>query len=80
MKRSVIAGLQNIQLYISPEAIITQGRDWEDTFFWDGVEVLSRENALPHVALSAASRDLMWIASLDSEALRCKSSLPSLIC
>ncbi|CAG8909235.1 unnamed protein product [Penicillium egyptiacum] len=70
MKRSVIGGLQNIQTYIRPEVIITQGQDWEDSFFWDGVEVYSRENALPHVALSAASRDLMWIASLDSEALR----------
>lgn len=77
MKRSVIGGLQNIQTYISPEVIITQGRGWEDSFFWDGVEVNSRENGVPHVALSAASRDLMWIASLDSEALRCKlSQLP----
>ena len=72
MKRSVIEGLQHIQTYISPEVIITQGRGWEDPFFWAGVEVYSRENGLPHVALSAASRDLMWIASLDSEALRCK--------
>ncbi|CAG8058113.1 unnamed protein product [Penicillium nalgiovense] len=70
MKQSVIAGLQNIQTYISPEVIITQGREWEDPFFWAGVEVYSRENGLPHVALSAAARDLMWIASLDSEALR----------
>ncbi|KGO77641.1 hypothetical protein PITC_074670 [Penicillium italicum] len=70
MKRSVIAGLQNIKIYISPEVIITQGHGWEDSFFWDGVEVHSRENGIPHVALSTASRDLMWIASLDSKALR----------
>ncbi|KAJ5952216.1 uncharacterized protein N7479_010629 [Penicillium vulpinum] len=70
MKRSVIGGLQNIQIYISPEVIITQGRDWEDSFFWDGVDVHAQEDSVPHVVLSAASRDLMWIASLDSEALR----------
>ncbi|CAI7569546.1 unnamed protein product [Penicillium glandicola] len=70
MKRSVIGGLQNIQTYISPEVIITQGQGWEDPFFWGGVKVYSQENDISHVALSAASRDLMWIASLDSEALR----------
>ncbi|OQD63879.1 hypothetical protein PENPOL_c008G03005 [Penicillium polonicum] len=70
MRRSVIGGLQNIQTYISPEVLITQGQGWEDSFFWDGVEAYSRENGIPHVALSTASRDLMWIASLDSEALR----------
>ncbi|KAI2723621.1 hypothetical protein CBS147310_743 [Penicillium roqueforti] len=70
MKRSVIGGLQNIKAYISPELIITQGRDWEDSFFWDGVEVFSRERDVPHVALSSDSRNLMWIASLDSQALR----------
>ncbi|KAJ5496806.1 hypothetical protein N7463_008793 [Penicillium fimorum] len=70
MKQSVIGGLQNIQTYISPEVIITQGQGWEDSFFWDGVEVYSREDGIPHVALSTASRDLMWIASLDSEALQ----------
>ncbi|QQK44198.1 armadillo-type protein [Penicillium digitatum] len=70
MKRSVIGGLQNIQTYISPEVTITQGQRWEDIFFWDGIEAYSRENGIPHVALSAASRDLMWIASLDSKSLR----------
>ncbi|KAJ5200000.1 hypothetical protein N7491_009203 [Penicillium cf. griseofulvum] len=70
MKRSVIGGLQNIQTYISPEVIITQGQGWEDSFFWDGVGVYSREKGIPHVALSTASRDLMWIASLDSKALQ----------
>ncbi|KAJ5869842.1 hypothetical protein N7455_004783 [Penicillium solitum] len=39
-------------------------------FFGDGAETYSRENGIPHVTLSTASRDLMWIASLDSEALR----------
>ena len=80
MKRSVIGGLQNIQTYINPEVIITQGRSWEDSFFWDGVEVFSQEHDIPHVGLSAASRDLMWIASLDSQALRCRLSSLSLIC
>lgn len=80
MKRSVIGGLQNIKAYISPELIITQGRDWEDSFFWDGVEVFSRERDVPHVALSSDSRNLMWIASLDSQALRCRLSSSSLVC
>jgi hypothetical protein len=80
MKRSVIGGLQNIQTYISPEVIITQDQGWEDSFFWDGVEVYSREKGIPHVSLSTASRNLMWIASLDSKALRCKLYSPSLEC
>ncbi|KAJ5177903.1 uncharacterized protein N7500_000602 [Penicillium coprophilum] len=70
MKRSVVGGLQNIQAYISPEAIITQGQAWEDSFFWDGAKLFSREDNIPHIALSTASRDLMWIASLDSQALQ----------
>lgn len=80
MRRSVIGGLQNIQTYISPEVLITQGQGWEDSFFWDGVEAYSRENGIPHVALSTASRDLMWIASLDSEALRCELFPLFLVC
>jgi hypothetical protein len=56
--------------YIRPEVIITQGRGWEDVFFSHGLEFHSRESRTPHIALSTASRDLMWIASLDSAALR----------
>ncbi|KAJ5120609.1 uncharacterized protein N7515_009997 [Penicillium bovifimosum] len=70
MERSVTRGLQTIHTYIKPEVIITQGRGWEDVFFSHGVEPHSRDSRTPHIALSAASRDLMWIASLDSAALR----------
>ncbi|KAJ5558491.1 hypothetical protein N7535_008704 [Penicillium sp. DV-2018c] len=70
MGRAVKAGLQTIHTYIRPEVIITQGRGWEDVPFSRGVELYSRESLTPHIALSTASRDLMWIASLDSAALR----------
>lgn len=72
MQRSVKEALDYVQSYISPEVIITKGKSWEDSFFWDGVEVHSRDSSTPHIALSTASIDLMWIALLDSTALRCK--------
>lgn len=72
------AGLQIIATYIGPEVIITQGQDWENSFFWNGVEVFSRQDDTPHIALSTASRNIMWIALLDSTALGCKTACPSL--
>jgi len=74
MERSVKAGLQLVQTYINPEVIITQEKSWEDPFFWNGVEAHAQGSNTPHIALPAASRDLMWVASLDSAALRSKSS------
>lgn len=72
MERSVKEGLDYVQSHISPEVIITQGKSWEDSFFWDGVEAHIRGSSTPHIALSSASIDLLWIALLDSTALRCK--------
>jgi hypothetical protein len=72
MERAVKGGLQLVQTFINPEVIITQGENWEDSFFWNGVEAHSRGSDTPHIALPSASRDLMWIASLDSAALRSK--------
>lgn len=81
MKRSVRDGLQILWAYIRPEVIISQGKSWEDSFFWEGVEAHCRDSRTPHIALPAASKDLMWMAYLDSAALQCKSfpSIPGLV-
>ncbi|KAJ5101735.1 hypothetical protein NUU61_003957 [Penicillium alfredii] len=70
MERAVSGGLGFIQTYLQPEVVITQGKNWEDPFFWDGVEAHAKETGTPHIGLSSASRDLMWVASMDSTALR----------
>jgi hypothetical protein len=80
MERSVKGALQLVQAYISPDVIITQGKDWEDSFFWNGVEAHVRGSSTPHIALPAASKDIMWIASLDSVALRSKLSYSLFSC
>ncbi|CAG7940140.1 unnamed protein product [Penicillium salamii] len=70
MNRSVRDGLQILWAYIRPEVIISQGKSWEDSFFWEGVEAHCRDSRTPHIALPAASKDLMWMAYLDSAALQ----------
>lgn len=73
MEQSVVGGLGIIQTYIAPELIITQAETLEDSFFWKGIQSQKRETGITHIALPTASNDLMWIASLDSTALRGKS-------
>ncbi|CAG7997309.1 unnamed protein product [Penicillium olsonii] len=70
MERSVREGLKLVHAYINPDVIISQGQSWEDSFLWDGVEAHAHDSHTTHIALPAASRDLMWMASLDSAALR----------
>ncbi|KAJ5747405.1 uncharacterized protein N7511_009101 [Penicillium nucicola] len=70
MEQSVMGGLQLLQAYIRPEVIITQGKSLEDDFFLNGVEAHSRGSGIPHVGLTSAAKDLLWIAFLDSTALR----------
>ncbi|KAJ6102534.1 hypothetical protein N7486_004961 [Penicillium sp. IBT 16267x] len=70
LARSVKGGFGFIQTYIAPEVIITQKKDWEDPFFWGGLERHLWEVGTPHIALPTTSRDLMWIASIDSTALK----------
>jgi hypothetical protein len=70
MQRSVLGGLEFIHVYLRPAAIITQGKSWEDPFFWNGVIDYATESGTAHIGLSAASTHLMWIASVDSSALQ----------
>ncbi|KAJ5312452.1 hypothetical protein PENANT_c027G04164 [Penicillium antarcticum] len=70
MERSIVGGLQLLQAYIHPEVVITQGKSLEDDFFLKGVEAHGRENGTPHIGLASAAKDLLWIAFLDSTALR----------
>lgn len=72
LERSVIGGLKLIQEFIAPEVIITQRQEWENPFFWNGLHFHKIGSETPHIALPSASRNLMWIASLRSHALRCK--------
>lgn len=75
MARSVKGGLGFIQTYIAPEVIITGRVEWEDSFFWGGLERHLWEVGTPHIALPTTSRDLMWMASIDSTALKGTTSL-----
>ncbi|KAJ5587319.1 uncharacterized protein N7459_003084 [Penicillium hispanicum] len=70
MERSVAAGLAFIRTYIAPEVIITHRDDSEDHFFRKGIAVHKKETGIPHVTLPAPSIDLMWLADVDSTALR----------
>ncbi|KAJ5636207.1 uncharacterized protein N7484_009520 [Penicillium longicatenatum] len=70
LARSVKGGLGFIQTYIAPEVIITQSKDWEDSFFWGGLKRHLWEVGISHIALPTTSTDLMWIASIDSTALK----------
>lgn len=73
--RSVKGGLGFIETYIAPEVIITGRRDWENSFFLGGLERHLWEVGTPHIALPTTSRDLMWMASIDSTALKGTPSL-----
>ncbi|KAJ5620418.1 hypothetical protein N7510_004402 [Penicillium lagena] len=70
MQRSVLGGLEFIHAYLRPAVIITQGKHWEDPFFWNGVMDYCTESGIAHIGLSTASTNLMWMASLDSSALQ----------
>ncbi|KAJ5973383.1 hypothetical protein N7481_010593 [Penicillium waksmanii] len=70
MEWAVVDGLHFIWDFIAPEVIITQRQGWEDSFFWNGLEVQKAESGTPHIILPAPSRDLMWVASLRSHALQ----------
>ncbi|KAJ6005853.1 hypothetical protein N7451_003797 [Penicillium sp. IBT 35674x] len=70
LARSVKGGLGFIQTYIAPEVIITGRKGWEDSFFFGGLERHLWEVGTPHIALPTTSRDVMWMASIDSTALK----------
>jgi hypothetical protein len=68
-----MGGFEVLQAFIGPEVIITQGQDWEEPFFWNGVEAHKTASDIPHIALPAPSINLMWMAHIDSTALQGKS-------
>ncbi|KAJ5945851.1 hypothetical protein N7454_002690, partial [Penicillium verhagenii] len=72
LARAVKGGLGFIQTFIAPDVIITQKKDWEDSFFWAGLErhLWEAPTPIPHIALPTTSSDIMWLATIDSTALR----------
>ncbi|KAF7591239.1 hypothetical protein BBP40_001844 [Aspergillus hancockii] len=70
MERAVASGLSYVQAYLSPQAIITQGESLEEAFVLQGIERRVRELGTTHIALPTATRNLMWISSLDSHSLK----------
>ncbi|CEL03243.1 hypothetical protein ASPCAL04400 [Aspergillus calidoustus] len=69
MEEAVAAVLPYIQTYLKPQVLVTQGDSWEDSYFLRGLQK-ARNLGVPHIKLTHAARDLMWLASLDSTALR----------
>lgn len=65
-------GFEVLQAFIGPEVMITQGQDWEEPFFWNGVEAHKKASDIPHIALPTPSINLMWMAHIDSTALQGK--------
>ncbi|KAJ5226986.1 uncharacterized protein N7469_006992 [Penicillium citrinum] len=70
MERAVVGGLRFIQDFIAPEVIITQNQYLEDPFFWNGLSVHKYESGVSHIMLPTVSENLMWIALLQSNALK----------
>jgi hypothetical protein len=73
LERSVAGGFEILQAFIAPEVTITQSRDWETPFFWNGLQTHKKASNTPHIALPAPSINLMWMAHIDTTALRGKS-------
>jgi hypothetical protein len=70
MEKAVAFGLSYLQAYISPQAVITQGKTLEEEFLLQGVERRAQELGTTHIVLPTAARDLMWISSLDGHSLQ----------
>ncbi|KAL3451954.1 armadillo-type protein [Aspergillus insuetus] len=69
LEEAIAAVLPYIQTYLKPQVIVTQGDSWEDPYFLRGLQN-ARDLGIPHIKLTHAARDLMWLAALDSTALR----------
>ncbi|KAL5362378.1 hypothetical protein BJX96DRAFT_166620 [Aspergillus floccosus] len=70
MERAVAVGLKYVYAYIRPQVIITHGESLEQPFFLRGSRSMSREFGIPHITLPSVARNLMWISTLDTHALR----------
>lgn len=71
MEQAVTTALPYIKAYIRPQVLITQGELLEDLFFTRGIRE-SQNLGISHIALPRTARELMWMATLDSHALRSK--------
>jgi 26S proteasome regulatory subunit N1 len=71
MEQAVTTALPYIKAYLRPQVLITQGELLEDLFFTRGIRE-SQNIGIPHIALPRTARELMWMATLDSHALRSK--------
>ncbi|KAI9376354.1 hypothetical protein BJX61DRAFT_392098 [Aspergillus egyptiacus] len=69
MERAIVTVLPYVQTYLRPRVIITQAESVEDQFFSKSIQT-TRDLGIPHIALPRAARDLMWMATLDSNALQ----------
>ena len=70
MERAVAVGLKYVYAYNRPQVIITHGESLEQPFFLRGSRSMSREFGIPHITLPSVARNLMWISTLDTHALR----------
>ena len=69
MERAISTGLHMIRVVLRPYAIITQGESWEDPFFWNAARRRLQDARIPHVALPSASRNIMWLSTLNATAI-----------
>ncbi|KAE8352637.1 armadillo-type protein [Aspergillus coremiiformis] len=70
MERAVVSGLGYVEAFLSPQAIITQGKLLEEAFFLRAVETRSQESGTTHIVLPSAARHIMWMSFLDSHSLQ----------
>ncbi|KAE8376354.1 hypothetical protein BDV26DRAFT_265754 [Aspergillus bertholletiae] len=70
MEKAVASGWVYVQAYLSPQAVITQGESSEEAFFLQGIKKKARDLGTTHIVLPTASRDIMWMSSLDSHSLQ----------
>ncbi|KAL4784933.1 armadillo-type protein [Aspergillus varians] len=69
MEQAIVTALPYIQAYLRPQVFITQGELLEEQFFLQGMRK-TIDLGISHIALPRAARELMWMAALDSHALR----------
>ncbi|KAL4872664.1 hypothetical protein BDV12DRAFT_182999 [Aspergillus spectabilis] len=74
MEQAVVAVLPYIQKYLRPQVVITHGEKFEESFLLRGIQKTHRLG-ISHITLPHAGRELSWMATLDSNALRSWNSI-----
>ncbi|KAL4887494.1 armadillo-type protein [Aspergillus karnatakaensis] len=69
MQQAVGAVLPYIHKYVRPQILITHGEGFEEEFFMKGLRNVAGLG-IPHISLPRPSRELLWMATIDSKALR----------